>query len=301
MVTKEANSMTQLQHTLVFLARRTLFMLGMFALLSLFGLLAFPLSRASAAVPAYVRIIQASPYVGTADIFVDGARVLGGMQFAAVTSYVQLPAGPHKVQIALIGKGVGAAALTQTLSVQAGVAYTVAAIGTSPTNLSMDVFQDNNLVSSGLAKVRMYHLAPSIGTVNVTSGSNTFVSGLAYAQASNYFILPAGAYTFTITASQPNLSLPVSANLQMNTVTSVFAVGMLNSTPKLRFVTSQVNALPDVPSTGSDPNPQLQPGNADSSFPSLSPWLLAVVAFVAIASGIGIYRLAASHQKNRVH
>src|SRR5437588_5708775 len=105
--------MTQIQRILVVLVRRIAFTLSMFALLSLLSLTAFPLSRASAATPAYVRIIHASPYVGTADIFVDGAKVLSGMGFATVTGYVQLPAGPHTVQVALIGKGVGAAVLTQ--------------------------------------------------------------------------------------------------------------------------------------------------------------------------------------------
>lgn len=72
--------------------------------------------------PAFVRVIHASPYVGTADVFVDGTKLLSSFAFGSVTGYVSVPPGPHKVQIALVGKGIGAAALTQTLAVTPGLA-----------------------------------------------------------------------------------------------------------------------------------------------------------------------------------
>jgi hypothetical protein len=77
-------------------------------------------------------VIHASPFVGTADVFVDGAKLLSSFQFGAVTDYVAVPSGAHMVQIAAVGKGVGAALLTKTLNVSSGLAYTVAALGTSP-------------------------------------------------------------------------------------------------------------------------------------------------------------------------
>src|SRR5207253_11229919 len=87
--------------------------------------------------PSFVRIIHASPFVGTADVFVDGSKLLSSFGFGAVTDYATVPAGPHKVQIALVGKGIGGSALTQTLVVSPGVAYTVAAIGATATTLSL--------------------------------------------------------------------------------------------------------------------------------------------------------------------
>jgi hypothetical protein len=95
-----------------------------------------------------VRAIHASPDVGTADVFVDGAKLLSSFQFGAVTSYVAVPAGPHKVQIALVGKGINAAVISETLAVSPGVAYTVAAVGTQATGLSLEVFVDNNLLAT---------------------------------------------------------------------------------------------------------------------------------------------------------
>ncbi|GCE19755.1 DUF4397 domain-containing protein [Dictyobacter kobayashii] len=75
---------------------------------------------ASAAEPAYIRVIHASPDIGIVDVFVDGQKLLSDFQFATVTDYVPIPSGTHKVQLALIGKGVAASIITQELAVQTG-------------------------------------------------------------------------------------------------------------------------------------------------------------------------------------
>ncbi|HZS79586.1 MAG TPA: DUF4397 domain-containing protein [Ktedonobacteraceae bacterium] len=224
--------------------------LGLFV----FALLAGFSQPALADSPAFVRVIHASPHVGTADVFVDGTKVLSNFAFAAVTDYVTIPPGPHKVQIALIGKGPDAAVISQTLAVQSGVSYTVAALGATANDLGLHVFVDDNHVASGQAKLRIYHLAPGIGTISVSNGSNASINSLGYAQASNYLVLSPGSYSFNVTPGQSGTSIPpVSANLKANTVTSIFAVGQLNGNPPFQFITAQVPALPGMPSTGSDP------------------------------------------------
>src|ERR1022692_3502913 len=66
---------------------------------------------------SYVRVIHASPFVGTADVFVDGKLLLSSFQFASVTNYVPVPAGTHTIQISVVGKGIGASVLDQNLTV----------------------------------------------------------------------------------------------------------------------------------------------------------------------------------------
>src|SRR6266567_3045119 len=165
--------------------------LGLSTLVAFFG---SQMGNAHAQSPAFVRIIHASPFVGTADVFVDGSKLLSSFAFGAITPYVPLPPGPHKVQIALVGKGIGAAALTQTLAVSPGVAYTVAATGATLSTLKLQVFIDNNLVTSGAAKVRLYQLSPNLGAVDLASGGNTLIQGVAYQQASQYHVVTAGSY-----------------------------------------------------------------------------------------------------------
>ncbi len=244
--------------------------LGLFALFAVFGSTVLSASAKSPKSPAFVRVIHASPLVGTADVFVDGAKLLSSFAFGAVTDYVAIPPGPHKVQIALVGKGIGAAALTQTLTVTPGLAYTVAAIGATPTTLALQVFVDSNQVTPGTAKLRIYQLSPDAGPISVDANGTQLVQNVAYQQASQYLKLSAGSYTFNVNTSNANMTLPLSSTLKANTVASIFTVGMLNGTPKIELVPAQTSGLPSLPGTGSDPN-ALLPGQG--SVQPLAPWL----------------------------
>src|SRR6266496_6613148 len=227
----------KLSHALTRLARRVfLASCALFAFLALLGTQAYPVSAAS---PSFIRLVNASPDVGTVDVFVDGAKFLGNAQFASVTDYRPLSAGHHNVQAALIGIG-GASVIAQRLSVQPGTAYTVAAIGTKATGFSLQVFVDNNLMAAGMAKVRVYHLSPGTGPVSIATSGLTIPGALSYTQASNYMKLPARTYTVMVSASQPSFSLLDQVTLKTNTVTSIFIVGVFNSTPPLQFVNVQV-------------------------------------------------------------
>jgi hypothetical protein len=108
--------------------RRVVLTFALLALLLLLGTQPPPASASNGS-PSFVRILDASPDVGIVAVFVDGKKFLENVQFATVTDYRQLPSGSHKVQAALIGKGGGSTAIAQTLSVQAGAAYTVLAEG----------------------------------------------------------------------------------------------------------------------------------------------------------------------------
>ena len=163
---------------------------GIIAFAALFGI---QRQNVSAQGPSYVRVIHASPFVGTADVFVDGTKLLSSFQFGAVTSYVAVPAGPHKVQIALVGKGIGASVISETLAISPGVVYTVAATGATPSSLALQVFIDNNLLSPGTAKLRVYQLSPDAGSVSMDTGGNSLLSGIGYQSASNYLAISAGS------------------------------------------------------------------------------------------------------------
>src|SRR5260370_22412006 len=192
------------------LVRRVFLPCALLALLLLLGTQPLP---AFAASPSFVRLVDASPAVGTMDVFVDGAKFLGNTMFATVSDYLQLPARHHRVEAVLIGKGIGARVITQTLSVQAGTAYTVAAIGTKATGLSLQVFVDNNLMASGLAKARFYHLSSGTGPLSIGTGGLTIPGALSYTQASNYLKIPAAPDTFMESTPDPAFTLLDQINL----------------------------------------------------------------------------------------
>lgn len=252
-------------------------------------------TRAEALTPAYIRVIHASPDVGTADVFVDGNLLLSSFAFGAVTGYAPLPAGPHKVQIALVGKGVGASVITQTLAVQQGVVYTAAAIGTKATGLSIEVFIDNNFVDAGQAKTRVYNLSPDAGAFSVSANGNTVLNQVNYQQASNYVAMTVGSYNFDLTAANTNTNLPLTEMLPKNTVTSIFVVGLASGSPKIELVPSQVSGVPGVPSTGSDPRPLSGVNSAQSQNPLL--WFLPILAAALAGTGVFLRRRAAMSGK----
>src|SRR6266480_3492557 len=265
--------------------------MALLALLLLLGTQALPAS-ASAESPSFIRLVDASPDVGTVDVFVDGAKFLGNARFASVTDYRPLSAGHHSVQAALIGKGIGARVITQRLSVQPGTAYTVAAIGTMATGFSLQVFVDNNLMTSGMAKVRIYHLSPGTGPLSIATGGLTIPGALSYTQASNYLKLPTGLYTFTVGASRPSFNLLDQVTLNTNTVTSIFIVGVFHGTPPLTFIHVQLKGLPSVSGTGSDPN--VLPTNA-FLFTLLAS--LGVLALGGMSAGVLTRLWTFGHQK----
>ena len=264
------------------LACRLPFLLGILALLIFFT----GVKPAGAVTPAFVRVIHASPDVGTADVFVDGSVLLSSFQFGAITDYVAIPPGPHKVQIALVGKGIGGSLITQTLAVSPGIAYTVAATGTQATGLGLEVFIDNNVVTGNMAKVRVYHLSPDAGNLSVSDGSSTILNGITYRQASGYVSIPAQSYAFNVSGGSLSNSMSVSVTAKADTITSIFAVGLVNGTPNIQLVSTQANGTPSLPNTGSDPNTVTRTGTTGASgWQAFNPWFWGILLIVVIGIG----------------
>ncbi len=258
---------------------------SIFTLLTLFSVRPAPVHAESM---AYIRVIHASPDVGIVDVFVDSNKLLSSFQFGVVTPYVPLPAGGHKVQIGLIGTGVDAAVITQSIMVDAGTPYTVAALGTKASGFSLSIFTDNNIVSNNNAKVRIYHLSPNAAGVNISNGSNSVASGLTYQKASDYVNVPAGSYTFDA-ALPSSKTLSINADVKPWTVTSVFAIGVVNGTPAIQLISTQVAGVPGMPGTGSDPNTVSE--NTQPFMPSM----FGILFFLLLATS-----LATRHYMTRV-
>ncbi|GCE17710.1 DUF4397 domain-containing protein [Dictyobacter kobayashii] len=279
--------MKTLQRCVSILGSRVAMLVGILALVLFSSASAF----AAPADNAYVRVVHASPAAGTVDVFVDGTKLLPNFTFGTVTDYVAVPAGSHKIQVAPAGKGADAAVINETVSVEAGVPYTVAAIGTKDTGFGLQAFADNNLLSGGMAKVRVYHLSPNAGPVNVATGGNTVITGLTYKNASDYLTVPPASYTFNVTATQANATVPVSATLKDNTVNSVFAIGLYKGDPALKFVLGVATGVPGMPQTGSNPNVAAPASNN----PAL-PWFIGAVALIiAGAAGYTVRFARAKH------
>ena len=269
------------------LLRRVLQAAGTLALLFCLSAWSFP-ARATDQNTAFVRIVHASPDVGIVDVFVDGTKLLSSFQFATVTEYVPLPAGPHHVQVALLGKGINATMLAQMITAQPNQVYTVAVVGTKASGFSFAIFTDNDGVTGNTAKLRAYHLSPNMHPVNVNEGTTTVIQGLGYQQVSNYIALPAGQHAFDLSGVTASTATSFSVTLKPWSVTSVFVIGLVDGKPGLQFVTAQVPGVPNMPNTGSDPNPQ---ATGTAGGPNMVPvWLTITLLVMILGSCAWVYR-----------
>lgn len=217
-------------------------------------MLSLPARHVSAAGSTYWRLVHASPDITTADVYVDGVPLVTNFKYGSVTGYVPTTPGTHKFQVAFVGKGIGAAVITQDITVSPNVPYTVAILGTKSSGYAVKNIVDDNSSVSGMVKVRAYQFASDAGPVNVTTNSGTIASGLTYQQASGYSTVSPGMYTIKATAVQSNTTVSNTAALNAGTLSSVFTIGLLHGNPQLSIVTSQATIIPGMPQTGSDPN-----------------------------------------------
>lgn len=199
---------------------------------------------------AMVRILHASPDAPAVDVYVNGNAVVEGAEFKAATDYMELPAGEHSVEIYAAGTmGEQDPVLSANVTVEAGMAYTVAAIDNLE-NLQLKAFQDDTQASEGMAKVRVGHFIPGAPTVDVgvIDGDAVF-SGAEFPMVTDYKELEAGTYDLEVRTTDRTQLIDLSGTmLEAGTVYSAFAVGTADS-PEILLLedsTAMPSAMPDT-------------------------------------------------------
>ena len=239
--------------------RRVTFFAAMLAILV--TAFAFQTGSASAHGTAWVRVVHAAPEAGDVDVYVDQQKLLNSFSFASVTGYVSLGEGKHRVEVTPAGAGLDKAVIDKTVWVKAGRYYTLAALGTKDSGFSLRAFADNNSVPDDKASVRVYHLSPDAGPVDVAVGGTTVIKDkdLKYPHASGYLKVAPGDYTFKVTVVNAGASVDLSAKLNADTVYSVFALGLLNGSPEFRFIVCSFPPISTIP--------KIFPFHPQTSFP----------------------------------
>lgn len=225
----------------------------------LFALLVVPAAFAQGSA-AKVRVIHASPDAPAVDVFVNGNAVLTNVGFFAASPYLDLPAGTYRVQVAPTGAGAGSAVIDANVTIEAGKAYTIAAVG-PVASIKPRVIVDNlSAPAAGQAKVRVYHFSPDAPAVDVKlANGTTLISNLAFPDASNYLEVPAGTYDLQVTpagGSAVVINLP-GTKVDAGQIYSVFATNFVASiTPQLAVTAPVATAAPAaLPTTGGETLP----------------------------------------------
>jgi LPXTG-motif cell wall-anchored protein len=244
---------------------------------------------AAAAEMAQVRVVHASPDAPAVDVYVDGTKALSNVAFFTASDYLSVPAGEHRFQVTPAGAASDKAVIDAKATLAAGQAYTVAAVGTLA-NIKPAILQDNLAApAAGKAHIRVVHASPDAPAVDVkVKGGPTLISALAFPNASAYLPVDAGTYDLVVSpAGSSAVALDLSGTtLEAGKIYDVFAVGLLNGTPKLSV---QITTPP--PMTAGAPMPTGMPSTGAESLPALM--ALGVIAALLLgASGFVLQRQA---------
>jgi hypothetical protein len=177
---------------------------------------------------SFVRVGHLSPDAPAVDVWVDGSVVLQDVPFRAFSSYLQLDAGEHRIQVTPAGAS-DPIVIDAVVALGAGVSYTVVATG-KLAQIQPTVIVDDKMTDEGSAKVRFVHASADAPNVDITLSDGSVLFGdVAFAEASPYLAVGPGEYdlqvrlagTDTVVLSFADVALSNSFNY------SVFAVGLV--------------------------------------------------------------------------
>ena len=112
--------------------------------------------------PNTLRVVNAFPM--PVDVLIDGAVVIPSL-LPGVIDTAAAGSGTHSLSLRPVGPGV---ASTRSITTTGGTLSTVAAVRSTTGSLASTVLDDTgSVVPAGATKVRVLHLAPNAGTIQV--------------------------------------------------------------------------------------------------------------------------------------
>src|SRR5258708_5583768 len=99
-----------------------------------------PPAALAAPAPALLRVAYLSPDGGPADVYLDQTKVLSGVTYKSVSTYLQASPGAHTVAVRSAGAPPSAAAAAQVAQDFASGTYSTVAVGGRFGTVQMPVF-----------------------------------------------------------------------------------------------------------------------------------------------------------------
>jgi Domain of unknown function (DUF4397) len=233
---------------------------------------------------ALVRVAHFSPDAPAVDVYVNDDRVLSGVEYKTVSKYLELPAGSYDLAVRPAGAAASSDPVIEaTAEVEAGNAYTVAAVG-ALADITAEIFSDDlSAPASGKAKVRVIHAAPEVPAVDVAvEGGPTLFEGVEFPSATDYAEVDAGTYPVQVKAAGgDDVLLEASLPVKAGTVYSVAAVGGAGKDAELLPIV-------DATGTGQAPHGGIATGAGGTAPGTAIPGLSLVLAGAAVLALAGL-------------
>lgn len=205
----------------------------------------------------WLRLGHLSPDTKSVDVRVSAVSggstlfELNGVGYGDVSSYQELPAGSYTVSMVPAGaSGSSVPVISQTVTIDAGTATTVAAYGPTK-DLQVRAFADDLAEpAAGSARIRLIQASTLTPEVDVTTAQGDAIARAAKAgSATGYAEIPAGDWTLDLTGEDVSDTADVS--VAPGSVTTLFvldtASGGLTILPILDSA-----SVGDVPDGGVD-------------------------------------------------
>lgn len=265
-------------------------------------------ASASAAEMARVRVVHASPDAPAVDVYADGSKVLTNVAYKGSSDYLTVPAGAHNFKVFATGANPssGTPVINADATLEAGKDYTVAAIGKLAQIKPLVLVDDNTAPAAAKAHVRVVHASPDAPAVDVAvKGGPVLFPNLAFGKDAGPLPVDAGTYDLEVRpAGTMTVALAVNGvQLQAGKIYTIFAVGLLNGTPKLEalpIVNDPAPAPAAASATAPAPAGSTLPktGTGSTGSDGVSMWLvvgMAALGVIVAASGT----LVAVRQRSR--
>jgi hypothetical protein len=128
-----------------------------------------------------LRIINA--FTGPVDVVIDGNVAIASLAAGAIDTAITA-SGSHTLLLRPSGSGT---AVSQSITTTAGALGTIAVVRAASGSISSAVLDDtNSVVPSGATKVRVLHLAPNAGTLQVYRTQPDFHTPISWQFPFNY-------------------------------------------------------------------------------------------------------------------
>jgi hypothetical protein len=157
------------------------------------------------ATPSGYRVIHASPDAPPVDVYVDGALVLESVPFPAFSDFSYVPPGGYEL-VVTAENNPGAIVIEESIELEAGTEVSLYAAGPLAA-IEPYVLEDDRRSVATEARVRIVHLSPSAGPVDIyVTAPGTAIETIDPAFASvefkaetGYVSLPGADYEVTVT------------------------------------------------------------------------------------------------------
>lgn len=201
----------------------------------------------------WLRLGHLSPDTKSVDVRVSalsgGSTVfeLNGVKYGDVSTYQSLPAGSYTVSMVPAGSsGSGVPVITQTVSIDADTATTVAAYGPTA-DLQVRAFEDDlTEPGSGAARIRLIQASTITSEVDVTTTTGAAIAeGAKAGSATGYAEIPAGDWTLDLEGK--GVSDTAEVSVAPGSVTTLFVLDTSNGGLTILPVldSASVGAAPD--------------------------------------------------------